>query len=144
MITKEKTPWCFIKISQLILKGNVWRSVWRICMWILGLKGLSNNNGDRDENVTEKWSRAASHIIALHLVQFVKCRQFFLEFNSKRLYRSWGKEKESHRLVITSSAKCQIRHFHVVVVQWRQSCCFANLNLFAFFAVHVEVAVVVA
>ena len=40
MITKEKMPWCFIKFSQLILKGNVWRSVWRICMWISGLKGL--------------------------------------------------------------------------------------------------------
>ena len=40
MITKEKLPWCFIKFSQLILKGNVWRSVWRIHMWILGLKGL--------------------------------------------------------------------------------------------------------
>ena len=33
-------PGSFIKFSQLILKGNVWRSVWRICMWILGLKGL--------------------------------------------------------------------------------------------------------
>ena len=33
-------PRCSIKFSQLILKGNVWRSVWRICMWILGLKGL--------------------------------------------------------------------------------------------------------
>ena len=32
--------WSFIKFSQLILKGNVWRSVWRICTWILGLKGL--------------------------------------------------------------------------------------------------------
>ena len=41
MITKEKMPWSFIKFSQLILKGNVWRSVWRICMWILGLKGLT-------------------------------------------------------------------------------------------------------
>ena len=40
MITKEKMPRSFIKFSQLILKGNVWRSVWRICMWILGLKGL--------------------------------------------------------------------------------------------------------
>ena len=29
-----------MKFSQLILKGNAWRSVWRICMWILGLKGL--------------------------------------------------------------------------------------------------------
>ena len=40
MITKEKMPCYFIKFSQLILKGNVWRSVWRICMWILGLKGV--------------------------------------------------------------------------------------------------------
>ena len=41
MITKEKMVWSFIKFSQLILKGNVWRAVWRICMWILGLKGLT-------------------------------------------------------------------------------------------------------
>ena len=40
MITIEKIPWSFIKFSQLILKVDVWRSVWRICMWILGLKGL--------------------------------------------------------------------------------------------------------
>ena len=33
-------PWSDIKSSQLIHKGNVWRSVWRICMWILGLNGL--------------------------------------------------------------------------------------------------------
>ena len=31
-------PWSFIKFSQLIHEGNVWRSVWRICMWILGLR----------------------------------------------------------------------------------------------------------
>ena len=40
MIIIEKIPWPFIKFSQLILKGDVWRSVWRICMWILGRKGL--------------------------------------------------------------------------------------------------------
>ena len=32
--------WSFIKFSQLILQGIVWRSVWRICKWISGLKGL--------------------------------------------------------------------------------------------------------
>ena len=37
-------PWSFIKFSQLIHEGNVWRSVWRICMWILGLKGLTSMN----------------------------------------------------------------------------------------------------
>ena len=41
MITKEKMLWSTIKFSQFILKGNVWRSGWRICMWILGLKGLT-------------------------------------------------------------------------------------------------------
>ena len=71
-----------------------------------------------------------------HLVHFVKCWQIFLELNSKRLYQSWGKEKESCRLVFTSSTKREIRHFHVVVVQRRQrnvqksmmyiqSCCFS-------------------
>ena len=40
IIIKEKMPGHFIKFSQLILKGNVWGSVWRICMWILGLKSL--------------------------------------------------------------------------------------------------------
>ena len=29
------------QILSAILKRNVWRSVWRICMWILGLKGLT-------------------------------------------------------------------------------------------------------
>ena len=40
MITKEEMLWSDNKFSQLIVEGNVWRSVWRICMWILGLKGL--------------------------------------------------------------------------------------------------------
>ena len=74
-----------------------------------------------------------------HLVQFVKCWQMFLlELNSKRLYQSSGKEKESRCLLFMSSTKDE-KMFHVVVGQWRlrnekksvqhvQSCCFANLN----------------
>ena len=31
--------------------------------------------------------------LSCHLVQLVKCRPIFLELNSKRLYRSSGKEK---------------------------------------------------
>ena len=88
----------------------------------------------------KKWSRAASTLSRLfRLVQFVKCWQFYLELNSKRLYGSSEKE-ESRCLVYTSSTKRSIRHFHVVVVQWQQrnvqksvmhvqSCCFADLNL---------------
>ena len=49
---------------------------------------------------------AVSNFIALfHLVQFIKCCQFSLELNSKRLYRCSGKEKESRCLVFTSFHK---------------------------------------
>ena len=75
----------------------------------------------------------------------------FLELNSKGLYQSSGKEKESCCLVLPSSTKLEMRHFHVVVVQRRlrnvqknvmqvQSCCFANLALLLF-AVVIAVAV---
>ena len=43
----------------------------------------------------------------------------FLELNSKGLYHSSRKEKESYCLVIPSSTKREIRHFHVVVVHRR-------------------------
>ena len=28
------------QILSTILKRNIWKLVWRICMWILGLEGL--------------------------------------------------------------------------------------------------------
>ena len=43
MIPNEKILRSFIKFPQLILIRNVWRSVWRLCMWILGLKGLNEH-----------------------------------------------------------------------------------------------------
>ena len=55
-----------------------------------------------------------------HLVQFVKCWRIFLELNSKSLYQSSEKGKESRCLVFTSSTKREIRQSHVVVVQRRQ------------------------
>ena len=78
-----------------------------------------------------------------HFFQFVKCLQLLLELNSKRLYHSSGKEKESRCLVFKSSTKREIRHFHVVVVQLQQrnvpksvmhvqGFCFTNLNLLLF------------
>ena len=76
----------------------------------------------------------------------------FLELNSKGLYQSSGKEKESCCLVFPSSTKREIRHFHVVVVQRRlrnvqksvvKNCCFANLT-YCLLVVPVAVAVVVA
>ena len=99
---------------------------------------FSRRKGAATETSLKKWSRATlSHLF--HLVRSVKYWQFLLELNFKRLYRSSGKEKGSRCLVFTSSTKREIRHFHVVVVQWRQrnvqksvmhvqSCCLANLN----------------
>ena len=55
----------------------------------------------------------------LHLVYFVKYWQMFLELNSKGLYQSSGKEKQSCCLAFPSSTKREFRHFHVVVVQRR-------------------------
>ena len=82
----------------------------------------------------------------LHLLQFVKCWQFFfLELNCKRLYLSSGKEKESRRLVFTSSIKRGIlRRSRAVTAkkmykkEWcrcRVVCLFlANLNLLLFWS----------
>ena len=66
--------------------------------------------------------------------------------NFKSLFRSSGKEKESRYLMFTSSKKREIRHLHVVVVQWRKS----NVQKSVMhvqscvFAVLVDVAVLVA
>ena len=42
LITKREIALILNQILSTILKRNRWRSVWRICMWILGLKGLRN------------------------------------------------------------------------------------------------------
>ena len=82
-----------------------------------------------------------------HVIHFVKFLANFVGrnlINPKGLYQSTSKEKENRCHWFSSSNKREvlIRHFHVVVVQRRQrnllnsvvyvqSCCVANLNLFA-------------
>ena len=44
-LRKKKMLWSFIKFSQLILKENAQRSVGRICLQILGVKGLQSKSG---------------------------------------------------------------------------------------------------
>ena len=39
VITKGEIIWS----SQLILLGKIWRSHWKICMWILELNGLTES-----------------------------------------------------------------------------------------------------
>ena len=69
---------------------------------------------------------------AINFVAFIPSRSirqimaiFFLEFNSKGLYRSQsGKEKENCCFVFTFSTKRENRKFHVVGVHRRQRNCF--------------------
>ena len=67
----------------------------------------------------KKWIRAAWNFIVLIPSRLI--RQMlanFLELNSDGLYQSSGKEKKCY-LMLPSSTKREIRHFHVVVVQRR-------------------------
>ena len=51
MISKGKVLWSITKFSQLILYGNVRRPVWRTCIWILRLKGLTHSHSGYYDNV---------------------------------------------------------------------------------------------
>ena len=93
----------------------------------------------------KRWSRAASNFYRAYSIPLNSSNvgNFFVDLNSKRLYWSLGKGKESLCVVLTSSTKREIKYFHVVVGQWRQrnvqksvmhvqTCCFANLNVLLF------------
>ena len=105
---------------------------------------LGNNDGDGYVNVT--WI-LKSHCFNLYRTYSTSDSSNVGNFSQiwilQNIFQSSGKEKESHCLVSTSFTKREIRHFHVVVVQWLQrnvqksmmhvqSCCFANLNLLLF------------
>ena len=111
----------------------------RLFMMIIG--GLSINN----KTSLKKWSCAKLQTFKF-FSSSLKMLAIFLELNSKRLYWSSGKEKES-RLVFKSSTKREIRHFHVIVVQCQkrnvqksmmhmQYCCFANFLPFSLYCRH--------
>ena len=69
----------------------------------------------------KKWIHGASNFIALIPSRLIhQMLANCLKLNSKGQYQSSGKEKESCCLRFPSLTKPEIRHFHVVVVQWRQ------------------------
>ena len=75
----------------------------------------------RTKTSLKKWIRAASNFMALIPSRLI--RQMLskgLDLNSKGLYQSSGKEKESCCLVFPFSTKREIKQFHVVVVRRRQ------------------------
>ena len=90
-------------------------------------RGGEEGKGGGVTTFTQQRICTASNFIAL------------LELNSKGLYQSSGKEKESSCLLFPSSTKREIRQFHFVVVQRPQ-----RNKQKSFFAVLVAVAVAVA
>ena len=86
--------------------------------WLIGFQSLDIGHlkQQRRRRATKtslkNWMRAASNFIALILSRLIRqMLAFFLELNSKELYQSSEKEKESCCLVFPSSTKREIRHF---------------------------------
>jgi len=112
------------------------------------------------ESHGKQWRRrkVKSRVFKLHLANIPSlpiCRMlaiFFWCWILKDCIEVGKRKRKSLSCVSTSFKNREIRHFHVVVVQWRQrnvqksvqSCCFVNLKLLFFFSVLLDVAVVVA
>ena len=78
---------------------------------------LSKNDADGYENVSWKVCSRCFQLYRAYFIlfyMFIRCCMAVLELNSKGLYQSSGKEKESCP-VFPSSTKRSIRHFHVAV-----------------------------
>ena len=101
----------------------------------------------------EKWICVLSISIAItpnHLLCQMQANPFWAEF--LRTISSSERERKFSRCLFTSMIKREIRHFPVVVVQWRQrnvqksvmhvQCCCLDYSTYCFFDVLVVVAVV--
>ena len=89
--------------------------------WQVSWKGpLRSEDRDGSKNVAQKLNSRSINLNRDYSNSngFVKCRRTFLELNS--LEPCPSSEREFCRPLYTSSIKREIRHFHVVVVQWRQ------------------------
>ena len=96
-----------------------------------GVNGsFSIDDGDGSENVTIKPIRVFSNFLAF----IPNCWKFQMQANVPELV-SWGpystleSERKIRIRLFTSSIKREIRHFHVVVVQWRQGNVQKSMNL---------------
>ena len=124
-------------------------------MIIIG--SLSNNDGALGLQLRKCHLKDVFHAYRAYSILFNSSNVANFFWSCERLYQSSRKEKQSRYLVFTFSTKCEIRHFRVVVVQWRQrnvqkrvmlmqSCSFANnfLPTYCFFAVLFDITVVIA
>ena len=83
---------------------------------------FSIDDGDGSENVTlKRFSRFFKRCrVYSHSAENVKCRRSSLQLISWGPHSSLERERKIRCRLFTSSKKREIRHFHVVVVQWRQ------------------------
>ena len=97
------------------------------CLWVfvpIGSLSNSDDDGYKKKIYILKFTLVQTLSHLLQLVQFFKCWKSFRELNSKRLYQSSGKEKESQCVVFTSLTKREIRHMLrnvIVVQQWQRN-----------------------
>ena len=114
------------------------------CHWRAPATRTATATATATKTSLKKWICATSNYVALIPSRLIlRMLANFFEADSKGLHQSSAKEKESCCLVFQSSTNREIRHFHVLVVQWRQrneqkslmhvqTCCFVNLNLLFF------------
>ena len=70
LITKGRNTLILHQILWTILKRNVWRSVWRICIWILGLKGLRRIK--KGKVLTSGWRKYSQKYLCLSFLTIHK------------------------------------------------------------------------
>ena len=99
--------------SSLIVHDPLWllNKLLRRFSWPIS-GSLSSNDDDRHKNGTEKVKSPCFKPYRAYSISFNSSNVgIFLELNSKILYQSSGKEKESRCLVFTSSTKREIKAF---------------------------------
>ena len=87
-------------------------------------KGILRRRRRRRRQTKRPWkSEFASFQSSSRLLpvsNFVRCRRTLRKLNSWEPYHNSERERKFRRRLCTSSVQPEIRHFHVVVVQWRQ------------------------
>ena len=105
---------------------------------------LTNNDGNVYKNVTRKVNSRYFKLYRAYSISFNSSNdsEFFWSWILKDCFKVQGK-KNKVVVFVHASTKCEIKHFHVVVMQRQQrnvqismmrmqSCCFAILNLLLF------------
>ena len=82
------------KFSQLVFQGHLWRSVLRICIWILGIKGFKTlfivqEEEKKRQEKEELLSKKLHEEQALHEAQLKEVSSLHLIWNQIQYWRIW-------------------------------------------------------